>query len=412
AVVPPHRPCVRVDYPDMVFTHRKAKMTALVREISEVQATGRPILVGTLSVRESEELAAALKKSGVACEVLNAKNDELEARIIAGAGRPGGVTISTNMAGRGTDIRLGGPNEEDRDQVVGLGGLYVIGTNRHESLRIDQQLRGRAGRQGDPGASRLFISLEDDIFESYGLRKAFFERHNLHKKTGALESDVLRKEIIHAQRVIEGQNFDLRKSLWKFSTLIETQRKIVQQWREETLDPADGDSSLFLLSPSLVKKGEARFGRAEFGHLRKRVTLFHIDRLWADHLAWLADFRESIHLVSLGGREPLNEFQKAVTEAFLSLKKNIEQALATALNDLLRREGPINLEAEGLKGPSSTWTYLVNEEQFGWGIEILKGKNIGASAIAASYAAPLFLLTLLANRIFKRKKRNPAGSAQ
>jgi preprotein translocase subunit SecA len=403
-VVPPHRPCVRVDHPDRVFTHGSAKTAALVREISEVHATGRPILVGTLSVKESEELAAALEKAGISCEVLNAKNDELEAKIIAGAGRAGAVTISTNMAGRGTDIRLGGPGEEDRDRVVGLGGLYVIGTNRHESLRIDQQLRGRAGRQGDPGASRFFISLEDDIFESYGLRNMFFERHHLKKDAKALDNDALRREIGHAQKIIEGRNFDIRKSLWKFSSLIETQRKIVQMWREQALSPGNGDPPLFPLSPTLIEKGTARFGRDHFDLLRKRSTALHIDRLWADHLAWLADFRESVHLVSLGGREPLNEFRKEATQAFLGMEKNIGQAVAETLEDLLRREGPVDLEAEGFKGPSSTWTYLVNEEQFGWGVEILKGKNIGFSVIAASYAAPLFLLTLLVKRIFGRRR--------
>ncbi|OGD21138.1 MAG: accessory Sec system translocase SecA2, partial [Candidatus Aminicenantes bacterium RBG_13_59_9] len=159
AVIPPHRPCIRVDHPDVVFTHKKAKMRALIQEITDVHASGRPILVGTLSVRESEELAAALKESGVHCDVLNAKNDELEAKIIAEAGRLGAVIVSTNMAGRGTDIRLGGGNEAEREEVAALGGLYVIGTNRHESLRIDRQLRGRSGRQGDPGSSRFFISL-------------------------------------------------------------------------------------------------------------------------------------------------------------------------------------------------------------------------------------------------------------
>jgi preprotein translocase subunit SecA len=164
-VVPPHRPCGRRDLPDAVFTHKGAKRAALVREIAGVHALERPVLVGTASVRESEELAAALAEAGVPCEVLNAKNDELEATVVARAGAPGAVTISTNMAGRGTDIKLGGAAEEEREKVAALGGLYVIGTNRHESLRIDNQLRGRAGRQGDPGASRFFISLEDAIFE-------------------------------------------------------------------------------------------------------------------------------------------------------------------------------------------------------------------------------------------------------
>ena len=162
-VVPTHRPMIRVDHPDVVFTHRDAKERAVVDEIQRAHASGRPVLVGTLTVEESERLAARLRDAGVACEILNAKNDAREAHVVARAGALGAVTISTNMAGRGTDIRLGGHNEAEHDHVAALGGLYVIGTNRHESRRVDLQLRGRAGRQGDPGESRFFVSLEDDL---------------------------------------------------------------------------------------------------------------------------------------------------------------------------------------------------------------------------------------------------------
>lgn len=166
-VVPPNRPNLRIDHPDLVFVHREVKRRALLAEIEMVHSTGRPILVGTLSVEESEELAADLLAVGVGCNILNAKRDDQEARIIAEAGALGAITISTNMAGRGTDIRLGGSKGEGSDKVADLGGLYVIGTNRHESRRIDNQLRGRAGRQGDPGASRFFISLEDELLTRY-----------------------------------------------------------------------------------------------------------------------------------------------------------------------------------------------------------------------------------------------------
>jgi Preprotein translocase subunit SecA (ATPase, RNA helicase) len=154
-VVPTHRPMIRVDHPDVVFTHRDAKERAVVEEIQRAHASRRPVLVGTLTVEESERLAARLRNAGVRCEILNARNDAMEARVIARAGAPGAVTISTNMAGRGTDIRLGGEDEAEHEEVAALGGLYVIGTNRHESRRVDLQLRGRAGRQGDPGESRL-----------------------------------------------------------------------------------------------------------------------------------------------------------------------------------------------------------------------------------------------------------------
>ena len=168
-VIPPNRPCVRVDHPDVIFTHKEAKHRAIIEEVLRVHGSGRPILVGTLTVAESEGLAAGLREAGLMCDVLNARRDGEEARIIAQAGRRGAVTISTNMAGRGTDIRLGGACGQEEVEVVELGGLYLIGTNRHDSRRVDQQLRGRAGRQGDPGSSRFFISLEDDLLQHQGI---------------------------------------------------------------------------------------------------------------------------------------------------------------------------------------------------------------------------------------------------
>ncbi len=402
-VVPSHEPCVRADLPDVVFTHKAPKLEALVREIAGVHAAGRPVLVGTASVRESEELAEALDRAGVPCEVLNARNDELEASVIARAGAPGAVTISTNMAGRGTDIKLGGPNEEERERVAALGGLYVIGTNRHESRRIDDQLRGRSGRQGDPGSSRFFISLEDDVFERYGLGPRLFARYRLERRPEAVDDAVLRREILHGQRVIEGRNLDVRRALWNYTTLVDTQRSIVAGWRDAVFAPRAGEETPFRPAPELAGAGAARFGRAEFDRIARRAALFHIDRIWADHLAWLADLREGIHLVSLGRKEPLAEFQKAATEAFLELEEKIGAATGETLEALVGREGPVDLEAEGLKGPSSTWTYLVNEDQLGWGVELLKGTNVGFTSAAAAFYGPLFILAILGKR-FKRKK--------
>ena len=404
-VVPPHRPCVRRDLPDVVFTHKEAKLSALVREIANVHAAGRPILVGTSSVRESEQLAAALNEAGVPCDVLNAKNDELEAAVIARAGAPAAVTISTNMAGRGTDIKLGGPLEEELGKVAALGGLSVIGTNRHESLRIDSQLRGRAGRQGDPGSSRFFISLEDDIFERYGLSRRLFKRYRLDRRAGAVDDELLRKDILHGQRVIEGRNLDIRRALWDYSTLVETQRRIVAVWRDGVFDPPAGADAPFRPSPELLAAGSARFGRGEFDRMARRAALFHIDNAWADHLAWLADLREGIHLVSIGRNDPLREFQSAATEAFLGLQEKIGRAVKKTLESFVEREGPVDIDAEGLKGPSSTWTYLVNDDQFGWGVELVKGTNIGFAAGAAALYGPLFVFALLANRLRRNKAR-------
>jgi len=404
-VVPPQTPSIRVDHPDAVFTSKEAKRRALIKKIHEVQAAGRPVLVGTASVKESEELAADLGKTGLPCRVLNARNDELEAGIIAQAGLPGAVTISTNMAGRGTDIKLGGEDERERGRVVDLGGLYVIGTNRHESLRVDQQLRGRAGRQGDPGSTRFFISLEDDLFERYGLCQLFFERHHLRPQLGALDDGRLRREIEHAQRIIEGRNFDIRKALYNYSSLVELQRKIFQDRRDMALFSGEPPGILARKAPELYIEALARFGRPALESLERRLLLVKIDRGWSDHLAWINDTLESIHLVSLGGRPPLPEFQKSATAAFLQLQDRIEDDVLDSLESLLKRKGSEDLETEGLKGPSSTWTYLVNEDQFGWGIKMLQGSNIGfAAGVAAAYNAPLFILALLFRKRGRKRK--------
>jgi len=387
-VVPPHRPSVRTDEPDAVFTHVAAKRRALVREVKAVHATGRPLLVGTLSVKESEELAADLKAAGVPLQVLNARNNELEAAVIAEAGRLGAVTISTNMAGRGTDIRLGGADERERGAVVALGGLYVIGTNRHESLRVDRQLRGRAGRQGDPGSSRFFLSLEDDLFERYGLVGQLYRRHGLSRSDGEVGTTLLRREIAHAQRVIEGQNFDLRRSLHKFSSLVEIQRRVVQAKRDALLASAE-------TSPRT--------------DLERRLGFFHLDRGWSDHLAWVTDTRETIHLVTLGGKTPIQEFQTSATDAFLKMLAGTEAAVAEDLAGLSSDDGSRSKAVEKLRGPSATWTYLLNEDQFGWGLEILKGRNIGFGSVAAGVFGPLFLLTLASQRLKRwfRKRYSP-----
>jgi preprotein translocase subunit SecA len=170
------------------------------------------------------------------------------------------------------------------------------------------------------------------------------------------------------------------------------------------LRSADGLGRPENLDADLYGRGVARFGRAEFERLERRVTLFHTDRCWADHLAGLSDLRESIHLVTLGGREPVHEFQKAASEAFAGLEDNIAGAVAATMASLVARKGPVDPDAEGLKGPSSTWTYLVSDEPFGWGVGLLKGSQIGFAALSAAIYGPLFLLTIIVNRLFGRRK--------
>jgi len=404
-VIPPHKPNIRIDFPDEVFTHKDAKIKALIYEIKKYHANERPILVGTASVEESEELAAELKQNGIECQVLNAKNDELEAGIIAQAGAPGAVTISTNMAGRGTDIKLGGDKEQEREKVVSLGGLYVIGTNRHESLRIDIQLRGRAGRQGDPGSSRFFVSLQDNLMEKFGLKNLFPQKIQDLAQDEPLSNPMVNREVARSQRVIEGQNFDVRKTLWKYSTLVEEQRKLIHRHRQDVLN--DGIEFTLLKEKAQKQYSEifAHLGQEEMDKLEKQITLLQIDRFWAEHLAMITDVRESIHLVNVGGESPINEFQRILTDAFRERQANINQEIVKSFKSLIITEEGVDLDSDELKGPSSTWTYLISDSQFGAWMELLKGGNIGFAAGAAAWYGPIFILWGFINRFKKRKRK-------
>jgi preprotein translocase subunit SecA len=233
--IPPNRPCIRTDHPDAVFPRREAKQRAILAQVRQAHEGGRPILVGTLTVAESESLAAELEEAGIPCQILNAKRDDQEARIVAEAGRLGAVTISTNMAGRGTDIRLGGSEGAEEDQVRALGGLYVLGTNRHESRRVDDQLRGRAGRQGDPGMTRFIISLEDDLLLQSGVRDLIPARYRGPDQWAPIDNPMIQRQAERAQRLIEAQNADIRQGLRAYSQIVEYQRRIVYQERKQIL---------------------------------------------------------------------------------------------------------------------------------------------------------------------------------
>jgi preprotein translocase subunit SecA len=405
-VVPTHRPMVRDDHPDVVFTHRDAKERAVVEEIQRAHASGRPVLVGTLTVEESERLAARLREAGLACEILNAKNDAMEARLVARAGARGAVTISTNMAGRGTDIRLGGADEADHDQVAALGGLYVIGTNRHESRRVDLQLRGRAGRQGDPGESRFFVSLEDELLVRYGIDALIAGRVVRGRRDEPLDHPVLRAEIARAQRIIEGQNVEIRRTLWRYASAIERQRRHVMDARQAIL-LGEEIPDVWKRAPerrrALVEEvGEDAVQRAE-----RAVMLFQIDRAWRDHLAFAADLREGIHLVSLGGQDPLTRFTTEIRLAFQGLEDAIDGAVLDALAGVRVSGGRIDLAGLGIRGPSSTWTYLVNDDPFRNQIGMmLTGPGRQTVAIyAAALMGPLLLLWGLVDRALRKRSK-------
>ncbi len=403
-VVPTHRPMIRIDRPDIVFTHRETKESAVVAAVGDAHTSGRPVLVGTLTVEESERLAERLRSAGIACDVLNARNDEQEARIIARAGALGAVTISTNMAGRGTDIRLGAEDEASRDRVAALGGLYVIGTNRHESRRVDLQLRGRAGRQGDPGESRFFLSLEDDLLVRYGIQTLLHGRFVTGSPDQPIDNPVVSEEIARSQRIIEGQNFEVRKTLSRYSSVVEDQHRVLMERRQSLLH---GDEAPDVWKNAAAERYEtlvASSSEDDVERAERTVTLFHIDRVWREHLAYCADLREGIHLVSLGGMDPLSRFTSDVMAAFRSVEETIDRAVLETLALVTVGATGLELGAAGIKGPSSTWTYLVNDDPFRNQI-LLKLIGPGGTTIAIYSSAllgPLFLLWGIVERYLRK----------
>jgi preprotein translocase subunit SecA len=313
-VIPTNRPMIRTDLPDRVYAWKSDKERAVLQDIRHLHATGQPVLVGTRSVEESERLSSRLPD--IPHQVLNARHEEQEAGMITRAGLLGAVTISTNMAGRGTDIQLG-------PGVAELGGLYVIGTNRHESRRIDNQLRGRAGRQGDPGSSEFFISLEDDMLVKYGIK-----------------DQRLGHDAESIQRLAEGQNLEIRRFLHKYESVIEGQRQKIQQRRQAIL------------------MGEA----SASSELERLVALRTIDDQWADYLATITDLREGVQWLSWGGRDPLHEYLTSVHSLFTQLEEQLVGEIARRLEEA---------EASGLD-PSqrgATWTYLTTDQPFGTATE-------------------------------------------
>jgi preprotein translocase subunit SecA len=406
-LIPPNRPCIRIDHPDHVFSNREARQQALLAQIEVTHNTRRPILVGTTSVAESEQIAADLRAAGIGNNILNARRDDQEARIIAEAGALGAVTISTNMAGRGTDIRLGGHDSQDYERVAALGGLYVIGTNLHESRRIDDQLRGRAGRQGDPGSSHFFLSLEDELLQRYGIADSFGKRWRSAGRAEAVDSPILRRQVAQAQRIVEGQNFDIRQTLWRYSSFVEGQRRLIYRRRRQVLEGAEIPGVLQDRLPAVHQKLAQLLSEAALHDLQRRVTLQAIDDCWALHLATVAEIRDGIHLAEVGGLDPYQEFLKSAAGSFEQTLKAIDERVVERFAAMeLTPEGLAN-EEKGLHGPSSTWTYLVNDQAFTdrLAASLIGGRNVGFAAMAAM-TGPLLILWALSRR-FGRGRRRP-----
>ena len=360
--IPPNTPTVREDEPDRVYITAGAKNDAIVEHIIEVHATKQPILVGTQDVAESEDLHERLLRRGVPAVVLNAKNDEEEARVIAEAGKLGAVTVSTQMAGRGTDIRLGGSDAADdsaeKREVAELGGLHVIGTGRHNTERLDNQLRGRSGRQGDPGSTVFFSSWEDDVVV------ANLENPKLPTECdedGRITSPKATTLLDHAQRIAEGRLLDVHANTWRYNQLIAQQRAIIVERRNTLLSTAAAREELQELSPERYDELAQQVSEEDLERICRNIMLYHLDRGWADHLAYLSDIRESIHLRALGRQNPLDEFHRMAVDAFTHLAADAieasQQTFETA-NVLTDEPG---LDLSKLARPTSTWTYMVHD---------------------------------------------------
>jgi len=372
-VIPPNKPLRRINYPDVIFRTEEEKFEAVVKEIEEMYKIGRPVLVGTTSIEKSERLSKMLKKKGIPHNVLNAKYHEKEAEIIAKAGQKYAVTIATNMAGRGTDIVLG-------EGVAELGGLHVIGTERHESRRIDNQLRGRAGRQGDPGSSRFYLSLEDDLLRLFGgdQIKALMERLGM-ERGQPIESPLLTRIIENSQAKVERMNFEIRKQLLEYDDVLNTQRDIVYKerrkillmenledivqrimnrvldrffnvmfnqedkssWKNMFLEtfgflPFDWEDIINEDDPEKIReklenkireryeRKKEEFGEEMWKEIQRIVLLYVIDKLWIEHLNDMDALRDGIGLRAIAHHDPLVEYKKEAYQMFQDMVESFE----------------------------------------------------------------------------------------
>ena len=388
---------VREDYPDLIYKTVDGKWNAVIDDLQEVNTSGRPILVGTTSIESSEHISAMLKRKGISHEVLNAKQHEREAHIVAQAGRPGAITVATNMAGRGTDIVLGGnpesldirPDEWERDhnKVVELGGLYVVGTEHHDARRIDNQLRGRSGRQGDPGSSRFYASLEDDLLRRFGgdRIKGLMGMIGLDEET-PIENRIVTKSLESAQVKVEGHHFEVRKHLLEYDDVLNNQRKIIYDQRTNALRngdlkgsitemveqeinalvsthlpgrehegwDADGllaevstifpvprelDTEEKVLSLSkneitdrlveaaheVYSRRETLLGESDMRTLERLLMLRTSDGHWVQHLTTMDNLRQGIGLHAYGQRDPLVMYKSEGSRMFQQLQDRMQQ---------------------------------------------------------------------------------------
>ena len=346
--VPPHRNSQRIDQLDQIFQTEVGKFTAIARRVKEVHAKGQPVLIGTVSIEKNELLSAFLAREGVPHEVLNAKNHEREGEIIAQAGRQNSVVIATNMAGRGVDIKLGGnpATEEEYEAVKNVGGLFVLGTERHDARRIDNQLRGRSGRQGDPGETQFYVSLEDSLMRIFAsdVIKNMMGRFGI-PEDQPIEQSMITKALESAQTKIEGFNFDARKHVLQYDNIINLHRQTMYTRRRKLLLGKTADIKEYFdgLVTSAGDEGEvvevsraekiASVGEEAFYEVARRIALQTNDMFWIDHLELMDYARSSVNLRAYGQRDPLVEYKREA----LRLYREMEEAIAAQIVEMIPR---------------------------------------------------------------------------
>lgn len=351
--IPTNRGTARIDQTDLIFQTEVGKFTAIARKVRELHDAGQPVLIGTASIEKNELLSIFLEKEGIPHEVLNAKKHEQEGEVIAQAGRKSGVVIATNMAGRGVDIKLGGNphTKEEYEEVKSLGGLYVIGTERHEARRIDNQLRGRSGRQGDPGETQFYVSLEDSLMRVFAADtiKKLMGRFGI-PEDEAIQNSMISRSLESAQEKIEGFHFDARKSVLEYDDVMSHQRKIVYARRRKML-LSDREYIQTLMADlesvneeakTILEEKQKALGEEIFLEALRRIALQSTDMLWMEHLEMMDYLRNSVRLRAYGQRDPLVEYKKEGLRLFREMeeawKENIIQFIKNIDTDVLAAE--------------------------------------------------------------------------
>lgn len=352
----------RVDVQQRVFLDDHARMDAAVTEIRERHRKGRPLLVGTQSVAQSEQYAAALAGAGVEAQVLNARNDAREAAVIAEAGEYGAVTISTQMSGRGTDIRLGGIDEHDHRRVAESGGLAVLQIGRYPSGRLDAQLRGRSGRQGDPGTTVTFVSTTDELIQANAPEHVL---EKIRRRGTQLDQTTLRSIVDQAQRIAEGIRRDRHRDTWDFNRAIARQRDTVLAVRGEVMNGEHAIVEVTRRIPADIDRLTSASASSVIAGLARDVVLWCFDEQWCDHLAHLTEIRDGIHLQALAGVNPRDEFHRIALRAFHGFFASAYDRAADIIREVTPAQLREDITALGLRRPSATWTYMTSDNPLG-----------------------------------------------